>query len=289
MLAALPARLVPGPVALPSDGSLSPIRLSLIIAWVCVLLAAVAVAVLLRGAVVLSERRGAFVSAVTHEMRTPLTTFRMYTEMLDQGMVQDEEKRRSYLGTLRTEAERLGHLVENVLAYARLERGRTKGRTTSVAVRDLLDQMKDRLVRRAEEAGMKLVVEADDEVLDVCAQTDPSAVEQIMLNLVDNACKYAGPAGERLIHVEAGRAGGAVALRVRDHGPGISRKDAPHLFRPFRKSARDAANSAPGVGLGLALSRRLARSMGGDLRLDETVKDGACFVLTLAVPRDSSC
>ena len=288
MLAALPARLVPGAVALPSDGSFSPVRLSLIIAWVCVLLAAMAVAVLLHGAVVLSERRGAFVSAVTHEMRTPLTTFRMYTEMLDQGMVRDEDKRRYYLGTLRTEAERLSHLVENVLAYARLERGRTKGRTESVTVRDLLGQMKDRLVRRAEEADMKLVVEADDEVLDVCAQTDASAVEQVLLNLVDNACKYAASAEERLIHVEAGRTDGAVALRVRDHGPGVLREDAPHLFRPFRKSARDAASSAPGVGLGLALSRRLARSMGGDLRLDETVKDGACFVLTLPTPPSAS-
>ncbi len=288
MLAALPVRLVPGAVDLLSDGPFSPIRLSLIIAWVCVLLAATAVAVLLRGAVVLSERRGAFVSAVTHEMRTPLTTFRMYTEMLDQGMVRDEDKRRYYLGTLRTEAERLSHLVENVLAYARLERGRTKGRTESVTVRGLLDQMKERLARRAEEADMKLVVEADDEVLDVCAQTDASAVEQILLNLVDNACKYAASAGERLIHVEAGRTDGAVALRVRDHGPGVLRKDAPNLFRPFRKSARDAANSAPGVGLGLALSRRLARSMGGDLRLDETVKDGACFLLTLPAPSGSS-
>jgi len=288
MLAALPVRLVPGAVDLLSDGPFSPIRLSLIIAWVCVLLAATAVAVLLRGAVVLSERRGAFVSAVTHEMRTPLTTFRMYTEMLDQGMVRDEDKRRYYLGTLRTEAERLSHLVENVLAYARLERGRTKGRTESVTVHGLLDQMKERLARRAEEADMKLVVEADDEVLDVCAQTDASAVEQILLNLVDNACKYAASAGERLIHVEAGRTDGAVALRVRDHGPGVLRKDAPNLFRPFRKSARDAANSAPGVGLGLALSRRLARSMGGDLRLDETVKDGACFLLTLPAPSGSS-
>ena len=72
----------------------------------------------------LSERRGAFVSAVTHELRTPLTTLRMYTEMLADGMVPDEPRRRSYLQTLRAEADRLGHLVENVLAYSRLERNR---------------------------------------------------------------------------------------------------------------------------------------------------------------------
>ena len=79
---------------------------------------------LLAGVVALSERRAAFVSSVTHELRTPLTTFRMYADMLARGMVPDAERRQQYLETLRTEAERLTHLVENVLSYARLERGR---------------------------------------------------------------------------------------------------------------------------------------------------------------------
>ena len=76
--------------------------------------------------------------------------------------------------------------------------------------------------------------------------------------------------------------GGAFALlRVRDHGQGISAEGARRLFRPFSKSAHEAAHTAPGVGLGLALCRRLSRSMGGDLRLDTLVKSGACFVLKL--------
>jgi len=74
---------------------------------------------------------------------------------------------------------------------------------------------------------------------------------------------------------------GEVVVRVRDHGPGIPADESGRLFRPFRKSARDAANSAPGVGLGLALSRRLARRMGGDLVVDHSVPDGACLRLTL--------
>ena len=82
--------------------------------------------------VALSERRGAFVSAVTHELRTPLTTFRMYAEMLAEGMVPSPEARQKYLETLRREADRLAHLVENVLQYARLERGRPGGRRENV-------------------------------------------------------------------------------------------------------------------------------------------------------------
>jgi len=277
-LAALPVRLVSGRVAAaPADG-LTPTHLSLIVAWAGAVLAAVAVALLLHGALTLSERRGAFVSAVTHELRTPLTTFQMYTEMLADGMVTEEAKRRAYIETLRAEADRLSHLVENVLAYARLERGRPVGRVETVSLRDLLDRVAGRLTTRAERAGMTLCVETAD---GVAVRTDAAAIGQVLFNLVDNACKYAAAEPDRRIHIEADADGPMVAIRVRDHGPGIARREARRLFRPFRKSAGDAARSAPGVGLGLALSRQLARRLGGDLRLDETVTDGACFVLTL--------
>ncbi|MFW5692734.1 MAG: sensor histidine kinase, partial [Thermoguttaceae bacterium] len=121
--AALPVRLVPGRLAAADSGPLSALQLSLLVAWGCVLLAAAAVAGLLWGVLRLSERRAAFVSAVTHELRTPLTTFNLYAEMLADGMVTDPSQQAEYLVTLRREAGRLIHLVENVLSYARLERG----------------------------------------------------------------------------------------------------------------------------------------------------------------------
>jgi signal transduction histidine kinase len=128
---------------------------------------------------------------------------------------------------------------------------------------------------------MELAVEIDKEDASLQVRADASAVEQILFNLVDNACKYAASASDRHIHLRAGRTAQGAFLSVCDHGQGISAKEAPRLFRPFRKSAHDAANSAPGVGLGLALSRRLARQMGGDLRINPNVPEGACFVLTL--------
>ena len=281
LLASLPVRLVPGAVAAEGDEGLSPLRLSLIVAWICVLLAGAAVAALLWASVSLSERRAAFVSAVTHELRTPLTTFRMYSEMLSRGMVADEAKRLRYLETLRIEADRLGHLVENVLAYARLERGRARGRIEAVALETIVERVRGRLADRAAQAGMELVVEPLAGDATAAVRADASAVEQILFNLVDNACKYAAAAADKRIHLVAEAADGAGRLKVCDHGPGISPQDGRRLFRPFSKSARDAANSAPGVGLGLALSRRLAREMGGDLVL-EPAADGACFVLMLA-------
>ena len=280
MLAALPVRLVPGPVPAQAGEGPSPLVLSLIVAWICVTLAGAAVAVLLWGTVSLSERRAAFVSAVTHELRTPLTTFRMYSEMLAGGMVADEAKRLRYLDTLRIEADRLVHLVENVLAYARLERGRAAGRTETIALADLVDRVRGRLADRARQAGFEWVVERPEGGA-AAVRADASAVEQILFNLVDNACKYAAGAADKRIHLVAGTAGGRAALKVCDHGPGLSPGDLRRLFRPFSKSARDAAHSAPGVGLGLALSRRLAREMGGDLILEPAPGSGACFVLIL--------
>ena len=110
-----------------------------------------------------------------------------------------------------------------------------------------------------------------------------SAVEQILFNLVDNACKYAARAEKKSVELDARLAGRRLRLRVRDHGPGLSAKQRRRLFQPFRKSADEAAGTAPGVGLGLALSRRLARDMGGDLQLDEMAAGGAAFVLSLPV------
>jgi signal transduction histidine kinase len=266
------------------DSSISPIQFALFIAWSCVVLAGIAAGVLLHGTVSLSERRGAFVSAVTHELRTPLTTFKMYSEMLAEGMVLDPVKQKQYLGTLCSEANRLSHLVENVLAYARLERGSARRRVEKITMETLLERVKLRLLQRAEQAGVELVTDSDERVLQTPVHVDVGAIEQILFNLVDNACKYAAPgASEKIIHLEALPDGKYAMLRVRDHGQGISKEGARRLFRPFSKSANEAAHTAPGIGLGLALCRRLSRSMGSHLRLVHLVRDGACFVLTLPV------
>lgn len=280
--AALPVRLIPGVMQLPPLPFWTPLRKSLAIALSCVLLAAAAVGLVLHGTVALSERRADFVSAVTHELRTPLTTFRLYSEMLADGMVTDETQRKTYLDTLTGEAGRLSHLVENVLAYARLERGSGKARAENVTIGELLDRILPRLKQRADDCGMEVRVHATAMDRKTQLHIDAAAVEQILFNLVDNACKYAAPrAAEPVIHVEADTSGKFAMLRVRDHGGGISRSERRRIFHPFHKSADQAAHSAPGVGLGLALCQRLATALGGAITLDAGHKDGACFVLRL--------
>jgi signal transduction histidine kinase len=298
LLATLPVRLEPGdPPALELGGS--PLAPSLVLGWIGALAAALAMVVVLRSALALSERRAAFVSAVTHELRTPLTTFRMYAEMLEEGMA-PEGKRVRYLGTLRREADRLGELVENVLAYARIESDRAPLAPETLAVAKLVERVRERLEERSRAGGLELHVELPPALADVAVRVDPAAVEQILFNLVDNATKYApsrqaslgaetsddddGPsATASRLELRAAAAGrGRIELSVRDHGPGIDAAEREAIFEPFSKARAHASGTQPGVGLGLALSRRLAQQLGGTLWV-EAAEPGARFVLT--VPR----
>jgi signal transduction histidine kinase len=281
VLATLPVILDPGTAipdwqTPPSDNSL----LIILLAWGGVLLAVGGGGFLLHGALQLSERRGTFVSAVTHELRTPLTTFRLYTDLLADGHVTNEKERSECLSTLRTEADRLGHLVENVLSYARLERQPIP--TTTLGVSTLFNDISPRLRERAERAQLSLVVGLTSAAAPRAVRGEPHAIERILGNLVDNACKYAATASDHRLHLDIDIDGPRLRCTIRDHGPGIPPTIAATLFHPFSKSAASAANSAPGIGLGLALSQRLAQQLGGNLT-HVAEKDGAVFVLTLVL------
>ena len=278
-LALLPARLIPGPMLETEPQDWTPVRLSLAAAWGAALLGLVGVGSLLKSAVTLSQRRADFVSAVTHELRTPLTTFRLYTEMLLEDVVPAGE-RPSYLATLKREADRLGALVENVLTFSRLERRAAATRIESLPLGDLLERIVPRLAERAAQAELALNVEASPEISAQRVRVDLASAEQILLNLVDNACKYAPNPVQPTLHLAAALRGRRAVVRVHDHGPGIEPRERRRIFRSFHRSAARAAGSAPGVGLGLALSRRLARQMGGDLRLIAS-EEGASFELWL--------
>ena len=281
-LVTLPIKFSHGPVAITLPAIHRPILRTLAIAWGSLILAAGAIAFVLQRALTLSERRGAFVSAVTHELRTPLTTFQLYSEMLAEDMVTDSAKRKEYLNTLHSESGRLMHLVENVLSFSRIERGRTAAREETLTARDLIDRMLPRLEQRSSSCDLTLKIERHPEAEEATLKVDPLAVEQILSNLVDNACKYAAPASSQdTLDLHLRRVGKQLHLSIRDYGPGLPKAQRRKLFQAFAKSASEAAHSAPGVGLGLALSKRLARELGGDLRFEPPADGGTRFVLTL--------
>ncbi len=262
----------------------TPLRKTLIAGWSAAVLAMIALFLLLRGVMKLSERRAAFVSSVTHELRTPLTTFRLYSEMLSEDMITDEAKKQEYLRTMLGESERLNHLVENVLSYARIERGNARSKFEKLAVADLIERMRSVLQRRVDQENAALSIELANDLGEV--ETDITAVEQILFNLIDNACKYGlpdtvdeGETGHIVLNVS--RLPRGLVFEVSDEGRGIARSEKRRLFRAFHKSALDAAHDKPGVGLGLALCRRLAKALGGDLRLGSKRAKGASFELVI--------
>lgn len=283
-MTALPLQLAPGPTEPPPNLGWTPLRVGLAFAWTAALVALLAVGLGGWSLIDLSERRIRFVSAVTHELRTPLTTLRLYLDMLMNGLVRDETQRAEYIQTLHAEANRLSRLVGNVLDFSRLENQRPRLARSRVAAADLLAQVVAVWQNRCHDADKSLVVEntlSDGAAL--C--TDGELVQQILGNLLDNACKYSRGASDRRVLLRMSGEGRLVVFEVEDRGPGVPKRERRTIFRAFRRG-RNADVTGGGVGLGLALARRWARLLGGELRL-RPMAGGASFRLQL--PAEAGC
>lgn len=224
-----------------------------------------------------ATRKTTFVSNVSHELKTPLTSIRMYAELLEDGRVRDETKKKAYLETIVSESHRLTRLVNNVLDFSRLEQGRVPFALTEFdlgnAVRKILDTYSVRL-----ECGVHGVQETANPVMIRC---DRDALEQIMVNLLENARKYAAEGGPPDVQVEA--EADTVRIHVMDRGPGIAHKHRKRIFESFYRIDDSLNARSTGSGLGLSISRRLARLFGGDLVYEPRKGGGAIF--TLRIPR----
>jgi two-component system, OmpR family, phosphate regulon sensor histidine kinase PhoR len=219
-----------------------------------------------------------FVANVSHELKTPLTTIRLYSELLGQDRIRDAGERAAYLATITRETERLGRMVNNVLDFSRLEQGR---RTFLREEVDLAAELKGWLEAQApclDEAGLEVHLQLPPAPL--CVQTDRDAVHQVVLNLLDNAAKYASDGGE--VSVSLARAeSGVVELRVGDRGPGVPSSQRERIFDRFQRLDDSLTAPQRGAGLGLSIARALAGGLGGELGCISRTGGGAEFVLTL--------
>lgn len=219
-----------------------------------------------------SEKKTSFVSNVSHELKTPLTSIRLCAEMLSEGRAKDDAAKERYLGVITKESERLTRLVDNVLDFGRLEQNRRKYDLADVDLRDVVRDAAESQRSRVEAAGMELAVEVASEP--AVRRVDRDAVSQIVVNLVDNAVKYAAD-GKRL-DVKVGSNG---AVTVVDRGPGVPRRDRERVFERFYRCDDSLAAKSSGSGLGLSIARRLAEGMGGSLVCNAREGGGAEFKL----------
>lgn len=209
----------------------------------------------------LSRQKSAFVSAVSHELRTPLTTIRMHAELLRDGLV-PEAKREKFHADIAQESVRLGRLVDNVLEISRLEEGQRPLRKHSA---DLVAHVRGVMAsqeRLFEARGFRVELALPDAPLD--ALFDAQAMELILVNLVENAVKYAGQESERTLRIELDEEAGRAHLHALDRGPGIPERERERVFERFHRVETERAAHVVGTGLGLALVRELARAHGGD-------------------------
>jgi signal transduction histidine kinase len=225
-----------------------------------------------------AERKTSFVSNVSHELKTPLTTIRMYAELLKEGRISSEEKKAGYLDTIVEESGRLGRLISNVLDFSRLEQATKHYTRSTFDLNELLQEIQSRQAHRVQESGMALNLTLPDGVTEL--ESDRDAVEQTLLNLIDNAMKYA--AEGKVIDLTLDRSPTDARIQVRDRGRGIQRPHREKIFEKFYRIDDSLTAASGGSGLGLAISRKMIRELGGDLIL-EPESPGACF--TLRLPR----
>ena len=269
----------------PAPGlALSPVRVALLITWALALMALVVTGAAVRSTSDLAQRRMNFVSAVSHELRAPLTALRMYLDMLADGMITSEEKRAEVIKTLQGQAERLSGQVRGVLDYARLERQTFQAHRRQVQLSELRAQLEQVCRDRCVASGLELALVEGAQQVDEALETDPEAVIQIVLNLVDNACKYAAEASAP-IRLAVTRQQSALVIEVSDEGPGIPPRARRRLFDAFYRVGDEMTREHTGVGLGLAISRGFARALGAKLELVGQPRDDgtlqAAFALRL--------
>ncbi|MGD2068443.1 MAG: HAMP domain-containing sensor histidine kinase [Gemmatimonadota bacterium] len=226
--------------------------------------------------------RAQFVSSVSHELKTPLTSIRMYAQTLLMGRHRGEANRRSYLETIVNESERLTRLINNVLDFSRIESGGRSYRMAPASLESVVSDSARAMSYPLEQGGFDLRVHIDDGIPEV--RCDRDALTQALVNLLSNAVKFSGD--ERVIELELVRENGDAALRVRDHGRGIEKRHHEAVFEQFFRAPEAETDGVPGTGLGLALVAHLARAHGGRVELDSAPGRGSTFTIRLPLPAE---
>ena len=211
----------------------------------------------------LSQKKSDFVSAVSHELNTPLASIRMYGEMLVEGWVEGEEKKRSYYRHIHDESERLSRLVQNVLCLAELERNEWPIHPADHDPVQFVEGIAQRLNKQADQAGFELATLIEGEPGPI--RIDPDAMTQILINLIDNAIKFSKGAATKKVILRVNRVDGGCLIGVRDFGPGIPRRKLKRIFEKFYRLDNEMTRRTRGTGIGLALVKMLADAMGAQV------------------------
>jgi len=228
----------------------------------------------------LARQKTDFVSNVSHELKTPLTSIRMFSELLAEGRVSEPQKRQTYLNIITAETSRLTRLINNVLDFSRMERGEKKYQMQRCDAVGLVRETVETYRPHLESNGFQ--IECSWPEVEFPVNADRDAIAQVIVNLLSNAEKYCD--GRKKIAEQIERFEEPVPyieIRVLDRGSGVPRGSEEKIFEQFYRAHDSLSSGIQGSGLGLTLARQIARAHGGDVVYRPREGGGSCFILRL--------
>ena len=229
----------------------------------------------------LARQQQDFVSAVSHELKTPLTSIRMYGEMLKEGWA-DEEKRKTYYEYIHDESERLTRLISNVLQLANITHNEPRFDLQLAEVGELMNSIESKIASQVKRAGFRLNFQRDDGADRASVNIDTDCFAQIIINLVDNAIKFSEHADNKTIEFSSKlTSDNHVRFSVRDFGPGIAKDQMKKIFQLFYRPESGLTRKTAGTGIGLAIVHQLSVAMDGTVDIINR-EPGAEFIVTFA-------
>jgi signal transduction histidine kinase len=227
----------------------------------------------------LSRMKSQFMSTVSHEFKSPLTSIRQMAEMLVHGRVASTEKQQKYYDTILQQSERLSHLIENILDFSKIEEGQKVFRFEDADIVPLVSDIVGSFQEHTADEGFQISLEISEPIPHV--YFDREAMEQVIHNLMDNACKYSGDA--KTIEVCLFPKGNKVIFSVRDYGIGIRKEDHEKIFSRFYRAGEELTQSVKGSGIGLTIVKQIVDAHHGDITVESNPDKGSIFTVMLPV------
>lgn len=224
----------------------------------------------------LEHLRREFVGNVSHELRTPLSYLQGYTEALLDGMVENPEEKKKYLNIILDETLRLRRLVNDLLDLSQIESGHLNLKKDKISLKNLIERVVKKLAPLSQKKGINIYTEYEELPL---IMADEDRIEQVMINLIDNAMRYNEDNGEIRIKAKKGESG--VVVSVRDRGPGIPEDELPFIWERFYKVDKSRTRNTGGTGLGLAIVKNIIEAHGGRVWAKNCPEGGTSFYFSL--------
>ncbi len=255
---------------------------SLISGLVATALALLALAITLRSAqseMKIARMKSDFLANISHELKTPLTSIRVFGDLIHSGRSKNIDRIREYGGVIKTESDRLTKIINDILEMSRLEKGTRKFRLKNGCLRDVLEETVEIFGHSEGAKGFDFELDFPKDRIE--ATFDAGAIRQVFLNLISNAVKYSDQI--KKIRVSLERKSGQAFIKITDYGVGISPDDQKQMFKPFRRSISKNVQAVGGTGLGLAIASEIIIGHGGEINVESKIGEGATFTVRLPI------